>query len=110
MNVCLCVNAFVIMGLLFSICSLLQNQLAACTKALESSEELLETANQTLQGAENHDFNQVTNLIYWWFLLKRKGKCRALQRECKWRIGINMQMTPPFTCMLDLNAFLHVPE
>uniref|UniRef100_A0A670J5E5 B-box C-terminal domain-containing protein n=1 Tax=Podarcis muralis TaxID=64176 RepID=A0A670J5E5_PODMU len=37
----------------------LQNQLAACTKALESSEELLETANQTLQGAENHDFNQV---------------------------------------------------
>uniref|UniRef100_A0A670Z3Q1 Fibronectin type III and SPRY domain-containing protein 1 n=1 Tax=Pseudonaja textilis TaxID=8673 RepID=A0A670Z3Q1_PSETE len=37
----------------------LQNQLAACTKALESSEELLETANQTLQGAENHDFYQV---------------------------------------------------
>uniref|UniRef100_A0A8C6X1S4 Fibronectin type III and SPRY domain containing 1 n=1 Tax=Naja naja TaxID=35670 RepID=A0A8C6X1S4_NAJNA len=37
----------------------LQNQLAACTKALESSEELLETANQTLQGAENHGFYQV---------------------------------------------------
>uniref|UniRef100_A0A674KB86 Fibronectin type III and SPRY domain containing 1 n=1 Tax=Terrapene triunguis TaxID=2587831 RepID=A0A674KB86_9SAUR len=37
----------------------LQNQLAACTKALESSEERLETANQTLEGAENHDFNQV---------------------------------------------------
>ncbi|KAL7993031.1 hypothetical protein Chor_017287 [Crotalus horridus] len=36
----------------------LQNQLAACTKALESSEELLETANQTLQGAENQDFHQ----------------------------------------------------
>ncbi|XP_074927459.1 fibronectin type III and SPRY domain-containing protein 1-like [Chelonoidis abingdonii] len=36
----------------------LQNQLAACTKALESSEELLEMANQTLEGAENHDFNQ----------------------------------------------------
>ncbi|XP_077777954.1 fibronectin type III and SPRY domain-containing protein 1 isoform X3 [Podarcis muralis] len=41
----------------------LQNQLAACTKALESSEELLETANQTLQGAENHDFNQAAKQI-----------------------------------------------
>uniref|UniRef100_A0A8D2Q861 Fibronectin type III and SPRY domain-containing protein 1 n=1 Tax=Varanus komodoensis TaxID=61221 RepID=A0A8D2Q861_VARKO len=38
----------------------LQSQLATCTKALESSEELLETANQTLQGAENDNFNQVT--------------------------------------------------
>ncbi|XP_059576013.1 fibronectin type III and SPRY domain-containing protein 1 isoform X5 [Alligator mississippiensis] len=41
----------------------LQNQLAACTKALESSEELLETANQTLQGAENHDFHQAAKQI-----------------------------------------------
>ncbi|XP_073180220.1 fibronectin type III and SPRY domain-containing protein 1 isoform X2 [Lepidochelys kempii] len=41
----------------------LQNQLAACTKALESSEELLETANQTLEGAENHDFNQAAKQI-----------------------------------------------
>uniref|UniRef100_A0A8C9EYN3 FSD1L n=1 Tax=Pavo cristatus TaxID=9049 RepID=A0A8C9EYN3_PAVCR len=31
-------------------------QLAACAKALESSEELLETANQTLATANNHDF------------------------------------------------------
>ncbi|XP_039205241.1 fibronectin type III and SPRY domain-containing protein 1-like, partial [Crotalus tigris] len=41
----------------------LQNQLAACTKALESSEELLETANQTLQGAENQDFHQAAKQI-----------------------------------------------
>ncbi|XP_026510857.1 fibronectin type III and SPRY domain-containing protein 1 [Terrapene carolina triunguis] len=41
----------------------LQNQLAACTKALESSEERLETANQTLEGAENHDFNQAAKQI-----------------------------------------------
>uniref|UniRef100_A0A7M4END0 Fibronectin type III and SPRY domain containing 1 n=1 Tax=Crocodylus porosus TaxID=8502 RepID=A0A7M4END0_CROPO len=43
----------------------LQNQLAACTKALESSEELLETANQTLQGAENHDFHQAAMRVTW---------------------------------------------
>lgn len=38
----------------------LQTQLAACAKALESSEELLETANQTLQTANNHDFIEVS--------------------------------------------------
>lgn len=37
----------------------LQNQLAACTRALESSEELLETANQTLQATDRGDFPQV---------------------------------------------------
>lgn len=37
----------------------LQNQLAACTRALESSEELLETANQTLQATDSEDFPQV---------------------------------------------------
>jgi hypothetical protein len=36
-----------------------QNQLAACTRALESSEELLETANQTLQASDSEDFSQV---------------------------------------------------
>lgn len=36
-----------------------QNQLAACTRALESSEELLETANQTLQATDGNDFPQV---------------------------------------------------
>ena len=36
-----------------------QNQLAACTRALESSEELLETANQTLQATDSGDFPQV---------------------------------------------------
>ncbi|XP_007655333.1 fibronectin type III and SPRY domain-containing protein 1 isoform X1 [Ornithorhynchus anatinus] len=41
----------------------LQNQLTACTKALECSEELLETANQTLQGADNHDFPQAAKQI-----------------------------------------------
>ena len=37
----------------------LQNQLAACTRALESSEELLETANQTLLATDSKDFPQV---------------------------------------------------
>ncbi|MEE6526796.1 hypothetical protein FKM82_027664 [Ascaphus truei] len=37
----------------------LQNQLAACTKALESSEELLETANHTLTASEADGFSQV---------------------------------------------------
>ncbi|KTF90832.1 hypothetical protein cypCar_00001234 [Cyprinus carpio] len=36
----------------------LQSQLSACTKALESSEELLELANQTLCSPENDSFNQ----------------------------------------------------
>lgn len=36
-----------------------QNQLAACARALESSEELLETANQTLQATDSEDFPQV---------------------------------------------------
>lgn len=36
-----------------------QNQLAACTRALESSEELLEMANQTLQATDSEDFPQV---------------------------------------------------
>lgn len=36
----------------------LQAQLAACTKALESSEELLEAANQTLGMANDHEFHQ----------------------------------------------------
>ncbi|KAM9242014.1 fibronectin type III and SPRY domain-containing protein 1 isoform 4-T4 [Dugong dugon] len=41
----------------------LQNQLAACTRALESSEELLETANQTLQATHCEDFPQAAKQI-----------------------------------------------
>lgn len=37
-----------------------QSQLSACTKALESSEELLELANQTLCSSGNDSFTQVT--------------------------------------------------
>ncbi|XP_031948928.1 fibronectin type III and SPRY domain-containing protein 1 isoform X2 [Corvus kubaryi] len=36
----------------------LQAQLVACSKALESSEELLEAANQALGTANHHDFSQ----------------------------------------------------
>ncbi|XP_065508638.1 fibronectin type III and SPRY domain-containing protein 1 isoform X2 [Caloenas nicobarica] len=39
----------------------LQAQLAACAKALESSEELLEAANQALGTANHHDFSQCDN-------------------------------------------------
>uniref|UniRef100_A0A8C5M6A6 Fibronectin type III and SPRY domain-containing protein 1 n=1 Tax=Leptobrachium leishanense TaxID=445787 RepID=A0A8C5M6A6_9ANUR len=41
----------------------LQNQLTACTKALESSEELLETANHTLAACENEGFSQAAKQI-----------------------------------------------
>lgn len=36
-----------------------QSQLSACSKALESSEELLELANQTLCSSETDGFTQV---------------------------------------------------
>ncbi|KAI4828420.1 hypothetical protein KUCAC02_022516 [Chaenocephalus aceratus] len=39
----------------------LQSQLSACSKALESSEELLELANQTLCSSETDGFNQRHN-------------------------------------------------
>lgn len=38
-----------------------QSQLSACSKALESSEELLELANQTLCSSETDGFTQVTH-------------------------------------------------
>ncbi|KAK2542367.1 Fsd1 [Columba guinea] len=41
----------------------LQAQLAACAKALESSEELLEAANQALGTANHHDFSQAAKQI-----------------------------------------------
>ncbi|NWI65273.1 FSD1 protein, partial [Todus mexicanus] len=41
----------------------LQAQLAACAKALESSEELLEAANQALGTVNNHDFAQAAKQI-----------------------------------------------
>ncbi|XP_062854308.1 fibronectin type III and SPRY domain-containing protein 1 [Trichomycterus rosablanca] len=41
----------------------LQNQLSACTKALESSEELLELANQTLCSSETDGFVQAARDI-----------------------------------------------
>ncbi|XP_035271811.1 fibronectin type III and SPRY domain-containing protein 1 [Anguilla anguilla] len=41
----------------------LQNQLSACTKALESSEELLELANQTLCSSDADGFNQAAKEI-----------------------------------------------
>ncbi|XP_072701369.1 fibronectin type III and SPRY domain-containing protein 1 isoform X2 [Ciconia boyciana] len=41
----------------------LQAQLAACAKALESSEELLEAANQVLGTASHHDFPQAAKQI-----------------------------------------------
>ncbi|XP_058714377.1 fibronectin type III and SPRY domain-containing protein 1 isoform X2 [Poecile atricapillus] len=41
----------------------LQAQLVACSKALESSEELLEAANQALGTANHHDFSQAAKQI-----------------------------------------------
>ncbi|XP_040449152.1 fibronectin type III and SPRY domain-containing protein 1 isoform X2 [Falco naumanni] len=41
----------------------LQAQLAECAKALESSEELLEAANQALETANHHDFLQAAKQI-----------------------------------------------
>uniref|UniRef100_A0A8C9WZJ0 Fibronectin type III and SPRY domain-containing protein 1 n=1 Tax=Sander lucioperca TaxID=283035 RepID=A0A8C9WZJ0_SANLU len=42
----------------------LQSQLSACSKALESSEELLELANQTLCSSATDGFNQVTDSLH----------------------------------------------
>lgn len=42
------------------VCVCCQSQLSACSKALESSEELLELANQTLCSSETDGFTQVT--------------------------------------------------
>uniref|UniRef100_A0A8C1E9Z9 Fibronectin type III and SPRY domain-containing protein 1 n=1 Tax=Cyprinus carpio carpio TaxID=630221 RepID=A0A8C1E9Z9_CYPCA len=52
----------------------LQSQLSACTKALESSEELLELANQTLCSPENDSFNQVPVTMAPAFRLSLKAK------------------------------------
>uniref|UniRef100_A0A3Q2ZWN5 Fibronectin type III and SPRY domain containing 1 n=1 Tax=Kryptolebias marmoratus TaxID=37003 RepID=A0A3Q2ZWN5_KRYMA len=41
----------------------LQSQLSACSKALESSEELLELANQTLCSSGTDGFTQVTDTV-----------------------------------------------
>ncbi|XP_065603481.1 fibronectin type III and SPRY domain-containing protein 1 [Cyrtonyx montezumae] len=41
----------------------LQAQLSACTKALESSEELLEAANHTMAAADSRDFPQAAKQI-----------------------------------------------
>lgn len=43
------------------VCVHAQSQLSAGSKALESSEELLELANQTLCSSETHGFTQVTH-------------------------------------------------
>lgn len=40
-----------------------QSQLSACSKALESSEELLELANQTLCSRETDGFTQVSDRL-----------------------------------------------
>uniref|UniRef100_A0A8C2H3P6 Fibronectin type III and SPRY domain-containing protein 1 n=1 Tax=Cyprinus carpio TaxID=7962 RepID=A0A8C2H3P6_CYPCA len=52
----------------------LQSQLSACTKALESSEELLELANQTLCSSENDSFTQVPVTMAPAFRLSLKAK------------------------------------
>uniref|UniRef100_A0A665TEP7 Fibronectin type III and SPRY domain-containing protein 1 n=1 Tax=Echeneis naucrates TaxID=173247 RepID=A0A665TEP7_ECHNA len=51
----------------------LQSQLSACSKALESSEELLELANQTLCSSETDGFTQVTDLLSFRLSLKAKA-------------------------------------
>lgn len=45
------------------VCVCAQSQLSACSKALESSEELLELANQTLCSSETDGFTQVTDPV-----------------------------------------------
>uniref|UniRef100_A0A4W4GSD7 Fibronectin type III and SPRY domain-containing protein 1 n=1 Tax=Electrophorus electricus TaxID=8005 RepID=A0A4W4GSD7_ELEEL len=52
----------------------LQNQLSACAKALESSEELLELANQTLCSSETDGFTQVPVTMAPAFRLSLKAK------------------------------------
>ncbi|MBN3285998.1 FSD1 protein, partial [Polyodon spathula] len=63
----------------------LQTQLSACTKALESSEELLELANQTLCTAESDDFNQVCVCV--------RVCVRACVRVCVFSIFTSVDMS-----------------
>ncbi|XP_060037996.1 fibronectin type III and SPRY domain-containing protein 1 isoform X3 [Erinaceus europaeus] len=62
----------------------LQNQLAACTRALESSEELLETANQTLQTTDSEDFAQCVEAASW------MSYCPSLQAAKQIKDGVTM--------------------
>lgn len=52
----------------------LQNQLTVCTKALESSEELLEFANQTLDHTDTDGFNQCYHGTSFQVVLEGQGQ------------------------------------
>ncbi|OCT97443.1 hypothetical protein XELAEV_18009668mg, partial [Xenopus laevis] len=90
----------------------LQNQLTACTKALESSEELLETANHTIVASETDGFSQVPHgLVY---LHKLITMAPAFRLSLKAKVTDNMShLMVDFTqerSLLQNLHFLPVPS
>ncbi|XP_076135095.1 fibronectin type III and SPRY domain-containing protein 1 [Alosa pseudoharengus] len=86
----------------------LQNQLSACTKALESSEELLELANQTVCSSETDGFTQAAKDIK-----DSVTMAPAFRLSLKAKVNDNMNhMMVDFTQereMLQAIKFLPVP-
>ncbi|KAL2090053.1 hypothetical protein ACEWY4_014741 [Coilia grayii] len=86
----------------------LQSQLSACTKALESSEELLELANQTICSAETDGFTQAAKDIK-----DSVTMAPAFRLSLKAKVSDNMNhMMVDFTQereMLQAIKFLPVP-
>uniref|UniRef100_A0A8C6WNS1 Fibronectin type III and SPRY domain containing 1 n=1 Tax=Neogobius melanostomus TaxID=47308 RepID=A0A8C6WNS1_9GOBI len=74
----------------------LQSQLGACSKALESSEELLELANQTLCSSETDGFNQILCNNEWYLFPLCLCLCASL---C-----CSVTMAPAFRLSLKAKA------
>ncbi|CAM9773460.1 unnamed protein product [Bubo scandiacus] len=87
----------------------LQTQVAACAKALESSEELLEAANQALGTANDHDFVQAAKQIK-----DSVTMAPAFRLSLKAKVSDNMShLMVDFTQerrLLQALAFLPVPS
>ncbi|NXF65973.1 FSD1 protein, partial [Ciccaba nigrolineata] len=86
-----------------------QTQVAACAKALESSEELLEAANQALGTANDHDFVQAAKQIK-----DSVTMAPAFRLSLKAKVSDNMShLMVDFTQerrLLQALAFLPVPS
>lgn len=63
-----------------------QNQLSACTKALESSEELLEVTNQTLCSSEMDGFTQVRTH-------SECGRFLSVNLVIRWIVWLKIKLT-----------------
>lgn len=78
-----------------------QSQLSACSKALESSEELLELANQTLCSSETDGFTQVSDRL----LCCCNGYC-TVSPPCSLIITEFLMISCEFLCGVILPVIL----